>query len=243
MNPTWFYQVKRGEWQKMLGGQKEKDVFRNLDGSYRQLNSKEVAQAVVSFAGFPGEAKDKIRNFLNKENVSSIARESEFSYDGIYNENVTAAQLMLPALIQRRVWKRVVMDKATTDWVDYARFHIVWLIGEILRDHYNQKDHLFPSSRASIVATQIDEWFQPIYQVAVAAIRSSIDPIRNSEQYSGHREFFRSASNYRTMESNLRNAVLLASNFGNPTEGPPSVGLEYQISYRKMQHKISIPPR
>ena len=31
----------------------------------------------VAFAGFPGEAKDKIRNFLNKESVSSIARESD----------------------------------------------------------------------------------------------------------------------------------------------------------------------
>ena len=222
MNPPWFYQVKRGEWQKMLGGQKEKDVFRNDNGSYRQLNSKEVAQAVVSFAGFPGEAKDKIRNFLNKENVSSIARESEFSYVGIYNESVTAAQLMLPALIQRKVWKRVVVDKDAADWLDYARFHIVWLIGEMLRDYYGQKDHLFPSSRASMVASQIDDWFDPIYQVAVAAIRSSIEPVRNNEQYSGHREFFRSAGNYRTMESNLRNAVQLASNFGNPTANLPA---------------------
>ena len=222
MNPGWFYQVKRGEWQKMLGGQKEKDVFRNLDGSFRQLNSKEVAQAVVSFAGFPGEAKDKIRNFLNKENVSSIARESEFNYEGIYNDNVTAAQLMLPALIQRRVWKRVATEKASIDWLDYARFHIVWLIGEILRDYYDQKDHLFPSARASTVATQIDEWFEPIYQVAVAAIRSSIEPSRASDQYPGHREFFRSASNYRTMESNLRNAIQLASNFGNPTANLPA---------------------
>ena len=105
MNPPWFYQVKRGEWQRMLGGQREKEAYRDPAGGYRQLNSKEVAQAVVAFAGFPGEAKDKIRNFLNKESVSSIARESEFSYDGIYNDDVSATQLMLPALVQRRVWK------------------------------------------------------------------------------------------------------------------------------------------
>ena len=221
MNPTWFYQVKRGEWQKMLGDQREKEAYRDISGGYRQLNSKEVAQAVVAFAGFPGEAKDKIRNFLNKESVSSIARESEFSYDGIYNDNVSATQLMLPALIQRKVWKRIVADKATTDWLDYARLHIVWLIGEILRDHYNQKDYLFPASRASTVARLIDDWFEPIYQVAVAAIRSSIEPGRNSKQYPGHREFFRSAANYRTMESNLRNAVQLASNFGDPTANLP----------------------
>ena len=222
MNPKWFYQVKRGEWQKMLGGQNEKTAYRNSDGSFRQLNSKEVAQAVVSFAGYPGEAKDKIRNFLNKESVSSIARESEFSYDGIYNDNVSAAQLMLPALIQRNVWRRVATDKTSIDWLDYARFHIVWLIGETLRGHYGQKDHLFPSARASTVGAQINDWFEPLYQVAVAAIRSSIEPVRTSEQYPGHREFFRTAANYRTMESNLLNAVQLASNFGNPTANLPA---------------------
>ena len=222
MNPPWFYQVKRGEWQRMLGGQREKEAYRDPAGGYRQLNSKEVAQAVVAFAGFPGEAKDKIRNFLKKESVSSIARESEFSYAGIYNENVSATQLMLPALIQRKVWRQVVADKSSADWLDYARFHIVWLIGEILRDNYDQRDHLFSASRASTVSAQMDNWFDSIYQISVAAIRSSIEPIRNSDQYSGHREFFRSAANYRTMESNLRNAIQLASNFGNPMANLPA---------------------
>ena len=222
MNPPWFYQVKRGEWQKMLGGPTEKERYRDAAGGYRQLNSREVAQAVVSFAGFPGEAKDKIRNFLNKESVSSIARESEFSYAGIYTDSVSAPQLLLPAMIQRKVWKQVAADKAAADWLDYARFHIVWLIGDILREHYQQRDHLFPSSRASLVSAQIDNWFDPIYQIAVAAIRSSIEPIRNSDQYPGHREFFRTAANYRTMESNLRNAIQLASNFGNPTANLPT---------------------
>ena len=57
----------------MMGGVSEKGKFRDSAGGYRKLNSKEVAQAVVAFAGYPAEAKDKIRNFLNKESVSSIA--------------------------------------------------------------------------------------------------------------------------------------------------------------------------
>ena len=44
----------------------------------------------------------------------------------------------------------------------------------------------------------------------------------NSDQYPGHREFFRTAANYRTMESNLRNAIQLASNFGNPKANLPA---------------------
>ena len=105
MSPPWFYQIKRGEWSKMLGGQYEKEKYRDPEGGYRKLSSKEVAQAVVAFAGFPGEAKDKIRNFLNKETVSTIAREGSFSYDRIYTDSLSAKQLLLPAVIQRKVWK------------------------------------------------------------------------------------------------------------------------------------------
>ena len=221
--PSWFYEIKRGEWQKMTD-QKQKENFRDQSGGFRRLNSKEVAQAVLAYSGFPGEAKDKIRNFLNKESVSSIAKESEFSYDGIYNGGVSAMQLMLPVLIQRRVWRQVVQDKSTADWLDYARFHVVWLVGEILRDHYGQTDRLFPPSKAFAVASEIENWFAPIYRVAVAAIRSSIEPIRNSDQYPGHREFFRTAANYRTMESNLRNAIELASDVtgSHPTANLPA---------------------
>ena len=222
MNPPWFYQVKRGEWQKMMGGPREKEAYRDPDGSFRQLNSRDVAQAVVAFAGFPGEAKDKIRNFLNKETVSSIAKESEFTYDSIYTPTVSAVQLLLPAVVQRKVRKQVVADKETADWLEYARFHIIWLIGDILREHYQLDSSLFPATRSSAITTDIDLWFSPVYSVAVAAIRSSIDPIRNTEQYRGHREFFRSAVNYRAMESNVRNALQLAATFGDPTENLPA---------------------
>lgn len=222
MNPPWFYQIKRGEWQKMLGGPQEKEIYRDPAGGYRQLNIKEVAQAVVAFAGFPGEAKDKIRNFLNKEGVSSISRESEFSYGGIYTENVSAVQLLLPAVVQRKVWKQVVADKANDDWLDYARFHIVWLIGDTLREHYGQRGFLFPATRASVVTSHIEEWFRPVYDVAVSAIRASIEPIRSSEQYPGHREFFRTAANYRTIEANRRNFMQYARNVADPTANLPA---------------------
>ena len=103
VSPPWFYQVKRGEWSKMLGGQYEKEKYRDPEGGYRKLTSKEVAQATVAFAGFPGEAKDKIRDFLNKEPLSGIAREGSLSYDRMYTQSLSARQLLLPAVIQRKV--------------------------------------------------------------------------------------------------------------------------------------------
>ncbi len=219
--PPWFYEIKRGEWSKMMGGVAEKGKFRDSAGGYRKLNSKEVAQAVVAFAGYPAEAKDKIRNFLNKESVSSIARESEFSYAKIYSNSLTADQLLLPAVVQRKVWRQVVTDKATDAWLEYARFHIVWLVGELLREHYHVTGTLFPSNRASKLAATLDEWFPPIYPVAVAAIRNALTDSRARGQFTGYREFFRIPANHRAIESNVHGALQMAATFGNPTANLP----------------------
>ena len=223
INPPWFYQVKRGEWSKMLGGQYEKEKYRDPGGGYRRLTSKEVAQATVAFAGFPGEAKDKIRNFLNKETLSVIAREGSFSYDRIYTERLSARQLLLPAVIQRKVWKQVAEDKENEGWLEYARFHIIWLIGDVLRDSYgSEHSFLFPAGRSETIAAEIDNWFRPIYNVAVAAIRNARQNSESRGEYSGHREFFRTASNYRAIESNRASALQMAKDFGDPTEGIPT---------------------
>ena len=222
MNPPWFYQVKRGEWNKMLGGQHEREKYRDPEGGYRKLTSKEVAQAAVAFAGFPGEAKDKIRDFLNKETLSGIAREGSFSYERVYTESLSAKQLLLPAVIQRKVWRQVAEDKEQEDWLEYARFHIVWLIGDILRDNYGiEHSFLFPAARAETVAVEIDNWFHAIYHVAVAAIRTTREAAESRSQYRGHREFFRTPSNYRAIESNQVSALQMAKNFGDPTVNLP----------------------
>ena len=221
MSPQWFYQIKRGEWSKMMS-RGDREAYRDLEGRFRQVNSKDVAQAVVAFAGFPGEAKDKIRNFLNKETVSSLARESEFSYERIYNDKVGAAQLLLPAVIQRKVQQQVNEDKERYSGLEYARFHIIWLIGEILREHYRVSSSLFPVGRAATITLHIDDWFKPMYDIALIAINDALQGLQESNEFTGYRELFRTASNYRIIQSNLRNALRLSANFGNPMANLPA---------------------
>ena len=223
MNPPWFYELKRGEWSRMIGGQAEKTKYRGPSGEYQKLSSREVAQAVVAFAGFPGEAKDKIRYFLEKETLSTIAREGSFSYDRIYTELLSAGQLLLPAVIQRKVWSQVAKDKEQDAWLEYARFSIVWLIAEILREHYRlSNSFLFSAHRAETITLAIDHWFSPVYRVAVAAIRNARQAAESHGEYRGHREFFRAASSYRAMESNVTDALRMAMEFGDPVAGLPS---------------------
>ena len=227
MTPPWFYEIKRGEWSRMLGGTSAKEVYRNPAGGYRKLTTKEVAQAVVSFSGFPGEAKDNIRSFLNKDAVPAYGRESSVSYEAIYTDNLTASQLLLPAMVQRKVWQRVTDEKKndeSLDWLDYARFHIVWLVGDILRTHYQlPPSRPFPATTAAIAAAQIDDWFAPVYAVAVATISHTVEESRQKNDFTGYREFFRTPSKYRDIESNVRSAIRLAASVGNsPTSFLPS---------------------
>ncbi len=206
MIPPWFYEIKRGEWSRILE-QQDREIYREPQAGYRKFASKEVAQAVVAFAGFPGEAKDKIGDFLNKDPLSAIASEASLSYDQIYTPSVTARQLLLPALIQRYVRKQVSRDKSSQqeDWLEYARFHIVWLIGTALRDNYGQGNvHLLPTDKAAIAAGNIDTWFESIYRDAVAAIKFVREFAQGHGQYPGHREFFRTPANYRAIESSFK---------------------------------------
>ena len=96
MSPPWFYEIKRGQWSKMLGGQREKERYQDPLGGYRKLTSKEVSQAVIAFAGFPGEAKDRIRDFINKAPLTSLSPyESRLHYDDIYTDRVCRSSVAI----------------------------------------------------------------------------------------------------------------------------------------------------
>ena len=221
MSPPWFYQIKRGEWSKMLGGQSDKEKYRDAEEGYRKLTSKEVAQAILAFAGFPGEAKDRIRDFLNKEEISPLAPEASINYGQIYTNALTAKQLLLPAVIQRKVWKQVADDD--DDWLEYARFHIVWLIGVVLRRHYGLAHHgLFTAQRAEKIISEIDDWFDPMYYTAVQAISVARSFAQSMGEYPGHREYFRTPANYRAIESSLETILKNPKTLKDVTAGLPN---------------------
>ena len=222
LNPKWFYQVKRGEWGRMIGGPAQKEIYRDPSGGFRKITSKEVAQAVVAFAGYPGEAKDGIGRFLNNESFPSVMREAEISYKGVFTDNVSAGQLLLPAVVQRKVRQKVNEDKEEFDWLEYARYHLIWLIGEILREHYSVDSELFPHDRANQVTIAADGWFDNIYSIALTTIQQFVEDLRDNDRFRGYRELFRTSSNYVQMKSKVASAIRLSQQFGNPMEHLPA---------------------
>jgi hypothetical protein len=200
----------------MMGGPRQKERYIEEGGNYRWLKSKDVAQALVAFLGFPGEAKDKIRFFFEGTPSSEFG---DLSYKNVYVPGLSAMQLLFPALIHRRITARVDQDKSnveligTLDWLDYARLHLVWLVGEVLRNTYQLPRIPFPRERAQSLVETIGDWFDPLYQVARACTANAVSQARQ-DQYRGHREFFRNAANYRSISEKLPLALEFARQSG-----------------------------
>ena len=77
-------------------------------GGYRKLTSKLSSAGISGLQRIPGEAKDRIRHFLNKDTIASLAKEGEFSYWKLYTDALSAKQLYLR---ERKVWKEVAEDE------------------------------------------------------------------------------------------------------------------------------------
>jgi hypothetical protein len=208
----WFYQIKRSEWSRMTL-KADKRRYLEADGSYRWVKSKDVAQAYVAFLGFPGEAKDKIRFFFEGRLASEYG---EISYKDIYSEGLSATQLLLPAILYRKVNSEVDRDRVANnlDWLDYARLHLLWLIGELLRNNYRVPRNPFPKGRSHALSESVDSWFLPLYQVARASISIVVSEAQQTGTYRGHREFFRTPGNYRFIVEKLPLAVEFARSAG-----------------------------
>ncbi|MSQ17726.1 MAG: hypothetical protein EXR54_09250 [Dehalococcoidia bacterium] len=177
-----------------------------------------VAQALVAFMGFPGEAKDKIRFFFDGK-LSSEA--GDLSYKEIYKPGLDAAQLLLPACIYEGLTSRVNQDnqdKAEFDWLDYARLHLLWLAGELLRMKYTvPRAALFDKSLAQRLIHSVDDWLGPLYLVARFSIADAAQRAKEEGKYRGHRDFFRSPANCPLMKSNLPHALSFAKLTGSDT--------------------------
>lgn len=220
LDPPWFYQIKRSEWSRMTPSV-DKRRYQDSEGAYRWVKSKDVAQSLVAFLGFPGEAKDKIRLFFEGKLTSEYG---DLSYKDIYSKNLSATQLLLPTILYKLIGISLDRDKLTMnyDWLDYSKLHLLWLLGELLRAHYGMSRVLFSKEKAQALGESVNDWASPLYQVARASIQSAVAEAQDSGRYRGHREFFRSFSNYRYMVDKLPLAIEFARSMGgNPLDKLP----------------------
>lgn len=190
MTEPWFYEVRRGEWAKMTR-QTDKHKYRRSDGkTYRVMHIKDVAQAALAFKGMPGEAKDHTKTiFEHKLSEDDTQRH----YEDVFSPSITAKQLYLSWLILSKVKDVVAAEGTSSDYPGYGRLHTVWLIGELVRQHYAiSVGEVVPEDLAVALVNSLEDWFEALYFVAKQTLKMAVDSERNvkGDTYS-HREFFR----------------------------------------------------
>lgn len=228
LKPPWFYEIKRGEWARVLASD-EKKMYRDPDGSQRWFKSKDGAQAIAAYLGFPGEAKDKIRFFFSGK-LSSVF--GELGYRDVFREGLRQVQVLMPTVVRRHIDRAVDVDLANpdlsqtgiADWLEYGRFHLLWLIGELIRGASGESERvLHTPERSRALIDSIDSWFDDLYRVARQALTASVREVRDRRTYRGPREFFRSSGYYQLILANVPAALDFAkgAGAGDPRERLP----------------------
>ena len=207
---SWFYEIRRGEWDKMTS-LSDKLNYRRPDGAYRVMKIKDVAQAALAFRGMPGEAKDHTKTIFQHKLSDD---DTQNHYEDVFSPSITAKQLYLSWLILTKVKSIVASENTGSDYPGYGRLHSVWLIGELIRSHYRiGGGEVIPESLAVALTNTIDEWFEPLYFIARQTLKMAVDSEREAkpETYS-HREFFRGTRN--TIREKLPVTLGYAKEFG-----------------------------
>ena len=190
----WYYEIKQGYWSNALED-KEKARFKTGTRK-RHIVVKDLAQASLAFLGEPSVAMDRIRYVF--QGIRST--EDRKWYEMAFPKNVRARQLILP-------WKILAGLRKETLSTAYSRFHILWLIGEMLRKHYkNAGSQYFSSELSSRLSDTIESWLPDRYRIADIACRIGIRRARRISGEDGEdlevRHFFRGGGDYGGQNAN-----------------------------------------
>lgn len=134
----WFYEIKRGTWATSYRDANSRRRFRDSATSrFRRITMKDLGQECWAFLGFPAEAKDKARQIFN----------TATTYDFIFNQALTATQLLLPHMIydaadtKTKVERTYALPSTDSEYeqfkdatltTDHLRHPIVAAVGRIL---------------------------------------------------------------------------------------------------------------
>ena len=188
LSPPVFYELRRGEHKYIAGGE-----FSN------RATVKDIAQAMWAFIGFPGEAKDKVREIPRSKDLISGP------YRRVFFHSVTATQLILPWIVYRKIQDAWQSYSASTgkrgDLREHGRLHILWLIGRglLLEQGVDRYQDISVDTVKSIT-DGLNEWFPNLHRVALETIEFVVEVKSTAAQDIGDaislRQIFRSAQFY-----------------------------------------------
>ena len=185
LKEKYYYERRRGEFTYIA-----KESPRN---TYK-ITIMSAAQVIWAFEGHPGDAKDTPRDVANDDK-----KHREVFFDGI-----TAAHIRLPWEILKEIEKNKDVDDES---IKYAKFHILWLIGELLKrinhiDTYKQ----LKKDKINKIFNDWDTWFSGFYATAVRVVRKVVeDEVRDKKELFDPKQFFRVQDNIGKFTTELTN--------------------------------------
>ena len=156
-----FYELKRGE-QKYIAEQ---------TGS--KTNIQNAAQATWAILGFPGEARDRLREIPQ----SAFRDAPDTPYKTVFFGDISARHLHLPIELGKKVAIRWKQDNETDQETGQInrKFHAVWLIGVLLLKALGVKEYrLLTPGQLEQITRNIDSWFKDAYDLATIAIDDTV---------------------------------------------------------------------
>ena len=154
LRPAWYYEIKQGYWRFVLSD-REKARYK-AGARKRHIEVQPMAQASLAFRGYPAEALDRVR-FVFQGIRSQEEREW---YERAFPTEVKAQQLILPWTMLNALAKR-------SPQLRFSNFHMLWMIAQFLRNHYETEAPSYFSVDLSIrLASSVDDWIPDAYRVA-----------------------------------------------------------------------------
>ena len=173
LRPPWFYEIKQGYWKAVLT-ENQRAIYKT-GGPKRHIEVQAMAQASLAFLGEPSVALDRVRYVFR----GIRSAEDRVWYEKAFPPNVKAQQLILPWVCLRYIQRQ-------RPFLRFSKYHILWQIGTMLREHYGvTREQYFSTDLSVRLASAIDSWLPDRFQVANVACRQAF---RRARQISGDEE-------------------------------------------------------
>lgn len=154
LQPPWYYEIKQGYWRFVLS---DREKARYKTGARkRHIEVQPMAQASLAFRGYPADALDRVR-FVFQGIRSSEERQW---YESAFPSGVKAQQMILP-------WQMLNFLAKQSPQLRFSNFHMLWLIAQFLRTHYEvESPYYFSVELSERLAGSCDTWLPDAYRVA-----------------------------------------------------------------------------
>ncbi|MGE0133583.1 MAG: AIPR family protein [Dehalococcoidia bacterium] len=187
LDPSWFYEFKRGVWNTEYRGRTERQPFIAADGTARRIQMKDLGQACLAFLDNPVDAAEKARSIFTDDS----------RYDSIFPEAVQASQLLLPYVVYLAADRKSRELAQSYAAAPYLRFAAVFCVSQVLHEILGVPGgRYFDPTQSEALVRSMPQWLDHLLVPALDELRKSVEAQREGEPGVGARTIVRRSTWY-----------------------------------------------